>query len=80
MHGGKEVETSERTAHVHKPVDFAQVAVRRVVSGVHQTVGNRSDLVRYEIGPNSKFKFEFKKIKKFQKNPKNTSRCKNSFI
>ena len=68
MHGGKEVETSERTAHVHKPVDFAQVAVRRVVSRVHQTVGNQSDLVRYKTGTNSKFKFEFKKNEKFPKN------------
>jgi len=36
---------------------------------VHQTVGNRSagqtgsGLVRYETGSNSKFKFEFKKMK-----------------
>jgi len=42
---------------------------------VHQTVGNWSGLVRYETGPNSKFKFEFKKIKKI---PKNTSNCDES--
>ena len=42
---------------------------------VPQTVGNRTGLtgpdrfrfVRYEIGPNSKFKFKFKKIKKIKK-------------
>ena len=37
-----------------------------------------SGLGRYQTGPNSKFKFEFKKIKKSQKNPKNTSRCDES--
>ena len=42
MHGGKEVETSERTAHVHKPVDFAQVAVRRVVSQASPSRSPRS--------------------------------------
>ena len=30
---------------------------------------------RLETGPNSKFKVEFKKMKKSQKNPKNTSSC-----
>ena len=45
---------------------------------VHQIVGNRSGLVRYETGPNSKFKFEFKKMKNSPKNPKNTSRCDES--
>ena len=48
---------------------------------VHQTVGNRtgSGLVRYEIGPNSKFKFKFKKMKNSQKKiAKNTSRCDES--
>ena len=35
-------------------------------------------LGRYQTGPNSKFKFEFKKMKNSQKNPKNTSRCDES--
>ena len=36
---------------------------------VHLTVGNRFgfDLDQYQTGPNSKFKFEFKKMKKFLK-------------
>ena len=33
---------------------------------------------RYPTDPNSKFKFEFKKMKNFQKIPKNTSRCDES--
>ena len=33
---------------------------------------------RYQIGPNSKFKFEFKKMKIFQKISKNTLRCDES--
>ena len=37
-----------------------------------------SGLGRYQIGPNSKFKFEFRKMKKFQKNLKNTLRCDES--
>ena len=43
---------------------------------VPQTVGNQtgSGLVRYETGPNSKFKFKFKK----RKIPKNTLRCDKS--
>ena len=60
-----------------------------VVFRVHLTVGNRSGLTgtdnrsgsglgRYQTGPNSKFKFEFKKRKNFQKNSKNTSRCDES--
>ena len=32
-------------------------------------------LGRYQTGPNSKFKFEFKKMKNSQKIPKNTLRC-----
>ena len=32
---------------------------------------------RFQTGPNLKFKFEFQKIKKFQKIPKNTSSCDN---
>ena len=35
-------------------------------------------LGRYQTGPNSKFKFELKKIKNSQKFPKNTSRCDES--
>ena len=49
-----------------------------ILPRVNRTVGNRSGSVRYEIGPNSKFKFEFKKMKNSQKNPKNISRCKES--
>ena len=45
---------------------------------VHKTGGNRSGLGRYQTDPNSKFKFEFKKMKNFQKIPKNTSRCDES--
>ena len=49
---------------------------------VNRTVGNRSGLtggsVRYETGQNSKFKFEFKKMKNSQKISKNTSRCDES--
>ena len=32
----------------------------------------------YQTGPNSKFKFKFKKMKNSQKNPKNTLRCDES--
>ena len=35
-------------------------------------------LGRYQTGPNSKFKFEFKKNEKFTKIPKNTLRCDES--
>ena len=44
---------------------------------VYKTGGNRSSsgLGRYQTGPNSKFKFEFKKIKNSQKISKNTLRC-----
>ena len=54
-----------------------------------EPVRSGSGLGRYQTGPNSKFKFEFKKMKNSQKIPKNTSRCdksnganflKNSFI
>ena len=56
------------------------------VSRVKNTVGNRSiKLVRagsgsgrFQTGPNSKFKFEFKKIENSKKNPKNTSSCDES--
>ena len=37
-----------------------------------------SGLGRYQTGPNSKFEFEFKKMKKFQKISKNTSKCDES--
>ena len=37
-----------------------------------------SGLVRYQTGPNSKFKFKFKKMKNSQNIPKNTSRCDES--
>ena len=49
-------------------------------SRVHLTGGNRSGsgLDRYQTGPNSKFKFKFKKMKNSQKIPKNTSRCDES--
>ena len=40
------------------------------------TVRPSFGLGRYQTGPNSKFKFEFKK--KSQKDPKNTSRCDES--
>ena len=64
----------------HQP---ALAAAERVETKVHQTVGNRSGLtgsglVRYKTGPNLKFKFEFKKMKNSQKNPKNTSSCDES--
>ena len=48
---------------------------------VYKTGGNRTGLTglgRYQTGPNSKFKFKFKKMKNSQKNPKNTSRCDES--
>ena len=60
---------------------------RRGAARVNRTVGNRlpvkpvrtgSGSVRYETGPNSKFKFKFKKLKKSQKNPINISRCDES--
>src|SRR6185437_1298369 len=64
-------------AHTHRdttrvslrwePVRFDRLPVKSVRSG--------SGLGRYQTGPNSKFKFEFKKMKKSQKNPKNISRC-----
>ena len=49
-------------------------------SRVHKTVGNRSGsgLGWYQTDPNSKFKFEFQKMKNFQKIPKNTSSCDES--
>ena len=37
-----------------------------------------SGLDRYQTGPNSKFKFKFKKMKNSQKVPKNTSWCDES--
>jgi len=48
------------------------------VTGPVWPVRTGSGLVRYETGPNSKLKFEFKKMKNFQKNPKNISRCDES--
>ena len=53
-----------------EPVRFDRLPVKPVRSG--------SGLGRYQTGTNSKFKFEFKKMKKFQKIPKNTSRCNES--
>ena len=53
-----------------EPVRFDRLPVKLVRSG--------SRLGRYQTGPNSKFKFEFKKMKNSQKNPKNTSRCDES--
>ena len=41
-------------------------------------VRHDSGLDRYQTGPNSKFKFKFKKMKNSQKIPKNTSRCDES--
>ena len=53
-----------------EPVWFDRLPVKPVRAG--------SGLDRYETDPNSKFKFELKKMKNFQKNPKNTSRCDES--
>ena len=50
-----------------EPVRFDRLQVKPVRSG--------SGLDRYQTGPNSKFKFKFKKMKNSQKIPKNTSRC-----
>ena len=50
-----------------EPVQFNRLPVKPVRPG--------SGLVRFETGSNSKFKFEFKKMKNSQKIPKNTSRC-----
>ena len=52
------------------PVRFDRLPVKPVRPG--------SGLGRYQTGPNSKFKFEFKKMKNSQKIPKNTSRCDES--
>ena len=53
-----------------EPVRFDRLPVKPVRPG--------SSLVRYQTGPNSKFKFEFKKMKNSQKILKNTSRCDES--
>ena len=53
-----------------EPVRFDRLPVKPVRSG--------SGLGRYQTGPNSKFKFEFQKMKNSQKIPKNTSRCNES--
>ena len=53
-----------------EPVRFDQLPVKPVRTG--------SGLGRYQTGPNSKFKFKFKKMKNFQKIPKNTSKCDKS--
>ena len=50
-----------------EPVRFDRLLVKPVRPGF--------GLDRYRIGPNSKFKFKFKKMKNSQKIPKNTSRC-----
>ena len=52
------------------PVRFDRLPVKPVRSG--------SGLGWYQTGPNSKFKFEFKKMKNSQKIPKNTPRCDES--
>ena len=53
-----------------KKIEFDRLPVKPARSG--------SGLGRYQIGPNSKFKFKLKKMKNSQKNPKNTSRCDES--
>ena len=53
-----------------EPVRFDRLPVKPVRSGF--------GLGRYQTGPNSKFKFEFKKMKNSLKIPKNTSRCDES--
>ena len=53
-----------------QPVQFDRLPVKPVRPGL--------DLGRYQTGPNSKFKFEFKKMKNSQKISKNTSRCDKS--
>ena len=79
---------------ISKDSDFLYVSMRPVVPRVNQTGGNRSGLTGYRSnrsGPvpvwagtkpaqiqNSKFKFEFKKMKNSQKIPKNTLRCDKS--
>ena len=50
-----------------EPVRFDRLPIKPIRPG--------SGLGRYQTGPNSKFKFEFKKMKNSQKNSKNTSRC-----
>ena len=53
-----------------EPVRFDRLPVKPVRSG--------SGSGLYQTGSNSKFKFEFKKMKNFQKIHKNTSRCDES--
>jgi len=61
---------TQGSPNLWEPVRFDRLPVKPVRPG--------SGLGRYQIGPNSKFKFEFKKIKKFLKIPKNISRCDES--
>ena len=51
-----------------EPVWFDRLLVKPVRSGFGW----------YQTGPNSKFKFKFKKMKNSQKIPKNTSMCDES--
>ena len=64
---GRREETSRESRGFTKPVRFYRLPVKPVRPGF--------GLGRYQTSPNSKFKFEFKKMKIPKKIPKNTSRC-----